>query len=122
MECSRVYNIAQVDTGCHISVSNGVETAIKKPLQITKTVDKEKACTGEMLTYNIFIQNTSLVEETQVVFSDELDENVVYVNESFTVNGQAQTPALDNRTLYYVISTIEPMSSVEIVFQVRIIE
>ena len=62
------------------------------------------------------------MEETQVVFSDELDENVVYVNESFTVNGQAQTPALDNRTLYYVISTIEPMSSVEIIFQVRIIE
>ena len=33
-----------------------------------------------------------------------------------------ETPALDNRTLYYVISTIEPMSSVEIIFQVRIIE
>ena len=44
-------------------------------------------------------------------------------NESFYCQwASTNTPALDNRTLYYVIPTIEPMSTVEIVFQVRITE
>lgn len=121
MDRSRVCNIAQVETSCHTSVSNGVETLVKRPLHICKKVDKDQACVGDILTYTITIQNSSLVNETQVVFTDQLDQDVEYVNGSFYVNGQAQTPAIDNRILYYVIPSIEPMSTVEIVFQVRIV-
>lgn len=122
MKRSRVCNTAQVKTSCHTSVSNDVETLVKKPLHICKKVDKEEACQGETLTYTIKIKNPSLVKETQVVFSDYMVENVEYVEDSFYVNGHEQTPAIDNHTLYYVIPSIDPMSTVEIVFQVRITE
>lgn len=120
MEQSRIYNIAQVETNCHTSVSNGVETLVKKPLYISKKVDKEQACVGDILTYTVSIRNSSLVDETQVLFSDKFEGHVIYVNESFLVNGQSQIPAIEDHTLYYMIPLIEAMSTVDIVFQVRI--
>ena len=58
MKRSRVCNTAQVKTSCHTSVSNDVETLVKKPLHICKKVDKEEACQGETLTYTIKIKNS----------------------------------------------------------------
>lgn len=55
MKRSRVCNTAQVKTSCHTSISNDVETLVKKPLHICKKVDKEEACQGETLTYTISI-------------------------------------------------------------------
>lgn len=122
MKKNCVNNKAQVETTCHTSTSNCVETYLKKPLCICKSVDKKEACTGEVLTYKVIIKNPSLVKETQVVFTDQMDENVEYVYDSFRVNGENQTPAIDNHTLYYIIPYIDAMSTVKIVFQVRIVE
>lgn len=120
MEKNCVHNKAQVETTCHTSTSNCVETYLKKPLCICKFVDKKEACRRDILTYTILIKNASLVKETQVVFTDQMDDNVEYIDDSFRVNGENQTPALDNHTLYYIIPSIDAMSTIEIIFQVRI--
>lgn len=58
-----------------------------------KSVDKQSVCIGAAVTYTITIENTCTQPITDVFFSDDIPEGLVFVDGSVTINGIEQPAA-----------------------------
>ena len=73
--------------------SNTVITQVNKAELglISKSVDKNFAVAGDILTYTISIPNTGTVSADAVIFKDTIPTGTTFVTNSFTVNGITKT-------------------------------
>jgi hypothetical protein len=71
------------------NVTFTLKEVFKPELSITKSVDKENAQPGDILTYTLSYQNTGQAPATEVVISDDYDETHlnIYDNGGGTVSG-----------------------------------
>ncbi|TLG74230.1 LPXTG cell wall anchor domain-containing protein [Culicoidibacter larvae] len=81
----------------------GVEQA-----SVIKTVDKATAKPDELLTYTITVANTGQIDLKNYVMTDVLQDlnKVEYIIDSISVDGTAQTDAIDTDNTSYVAGTI----------------
>jgi len=95
--------------------SNIVETEIID-LNMIKEANCGYAVVGGKICYTITITNNSAIELVDVVFRDPLPNNLTYVEGSFTVDDDSQTPIIDaNNVLSYTL-TIPSSSTLVIKF------
>jgi len=95
--------------------SNTVETQI-----LDISLIKEASCgyviAGGKLCYTVKIVNNSDMELTDVVFRDPLPDNLTYVEDSFVVDGEEETPTMDGDNVLIYTLTVPPNSTVVIEF------
>ncbi|MGL6105708.1 hypothetical protein [Romboutsia sp.] len=74
------------------AVSNIVDTKVNlaKIENPTKSVDKEVATIGDVLTYTITFKNTGNTDANNTIFKDTIPQGTEFVPNSFTVNGVVQ--------------------------------
>lgn len=111
--------------GTAVVTSNLVTADLLPPLYVgTKVQAKASLRQGETQDYTCTAIYNGLTAQTNVQFSDVLDENCSYVPGSFKVNGALVTPTYDagTRTLTYTISSLVPAVAVVITFQVQTYE
>lgn len=76
------------------AVSNLIRIGIKNPcLQVEKTVDKSLAILGDTITYTINILNCGDTEAQNVVFQDILSSAVIFLADSFEIDGRSMNEA-----------------------------
>ena len=99
--------------------SNEVVTDIID-LTIEKEADCNMAVIGGTICYTVTIKNNSDIE-LETIFRDPLASNLVYVQDSFTVDGEPQTPTYDaaSHVLSYPL-TLDPHCEVVIRFCVKV--
>jgi len=114
-------NTANISYNGNTITSNSVETNLLLDPTITKSVDKDVASIGDVVTYTVTITNPSEVEISNVVFSDLLPAGVTYVDGSFKFNGSSVTPTVSGNSLTYAISSVSAMGSVVLEFQATIV-
>ena len=123
-----VFNIARADyeffpfagypaTG--FSNSNPVAVfIIVRALTNIKSVDKEFAVKGDILTYTSVITNTGSIPVTDVVFRDEIPAGTTFVNGSVYIDG-VNYPAYNPQTGFFA-ANLTPQASVTVTFQVQV--
>ena len=123
-----VFNIARADyeffpfagnpaTG--FSNSNPVAVfIIVRAMTNVKSVDKEFAVKGDILTYTSVITNTGSIPVTDVVFKDEIPAGTTFVNGSVYING-VNYPAYNPQTGFFA-ANLTPQASVTVTFQVQV--
>ncbi|WP_461204783.1 DUF7507 domain-containing protein [Clostridium sp. DL1XJH146] len=90
------------------ALSNPVETELLRVgLEAIKTVDKESANVGDILTYTVVVTNTGDVTIDNVIFSDIIPEGTILVGNQPVQNVN--------------LGSIEPGESKTVIFQVKII-
>lgn len=104
-----------------ITDSNTVNTQINLgSLSLTKSVDKAYATIGDIITYTIVVNNNGNVRADNVIFTDNLQEDVVFNLGSVKVNGVSYQDY--NPNTGFNIGNIDALSSLTIVFTVTVIE
>lgn len=100
--------------------TNTVTTQINVgKIEITKNVDKEYAQEADILTYSFVVKNTGNVVAENVIFTDDLSPYIEFEEGSVIVDS---VPQLDfNPEEGFNLGDIQPLSSVEISFEVLII-
>lgn len=102
------------------TVTNQVQTQVNSAvLQVAKTVDKETAFIGDILTYTIGLLNTGNVDANQVTFQDATAQGVTYIPDSLQVNGVLQPGANPNNVLQ--LGTLAPQMALTVTFQVTVV-
>ncbi|MCH5586103.1 hypothetical protein MK805_14265 [Shimazuella sp. AN120528] len=97
----------------------GLQIDVNSPdIQMEKTVDKDIAVVGDILTYTILLSNNGLVEAENAIFTDKLPASVSFVPGSLQIDGIAQPTADPTRGVSVGSVSIE--GPVEIVFQVEV--
>jgi uncharacterized repeat protein (TIGR01451 family) len=120
----KVENVGFLEINDLIFKSNKVMTGItsKIKIEIEKFVDKETATVGDILTYLFVITNTGNDPQNNIMFVDEFDTTQLeYVANTFKVNGVTAVPETTS-PLTYLIASLQPNVSIQIEFQVKIIE
>ncbi|MEG0671712.1 hypothetical protein [Clostridium sp.] len=99
--------------------SNPVTTQINLgQLTVTKSVDKNYATLTDILTYTMVVTNTGNIPATSVIFTDGIQAEASFVQNSVTVNGtshQSYDPQVG-----FSLGDILPLSKVTITFQVTV--
>ncbi|MDE7078796.1 MAG: DUF11 domain-containing protein [Clostridia bacterium] len=123
-----IFNIARVNyeffpfagySASSFSNSNPVAVfIISRQMTNVKSVDKEFAVKGDILTYTSVIKNTGSVPVTNVIFKDEIPAGTTFVNGSVTIHGVSY-PAYDPQTGFFV-ANLTPQASVTVTFQVQV--
>jgi len=98
--------------------SNEVETEILD-ITITKQTDCAYAVTGKTICYSFQIINNSPIDTEQIIFEDELDARLSYIEESFEVDGLPEKPELSGQIIQYALD-IPSGETVEIKFCVTV--
>ena len=123
-----VFNIARADyeffpfagypaTG--FSNSNPVAVfIIVRQITNVKSVDKEFAVKGDLLTYTSVITNTGSIPVSNVIFKDEIPAGTTFVNGSVYIDG-VNYPAYNPQTGFFA-ANLTPQASVTVTFQVQI--
>ena len=106
--------------------SNEVEVDIID-VEIKKEADCAYAVVGGQICYTITIENRSEVPFNdpaigpgQLFFRDPLDENLEYVQGSFTVDGHQRTPTVTNNEISYHLD-VPATSTVIVRFCVKVL-
>lgn len=104
-----------------ITDSNTVTTQINLgSLSLTKSVDKAYATMGDIITYTIVINNNGNVRADNVIFTDNLQEDIVFNLGSVKINGVSYPDY--NPNIGFNIGNIDTLNSLTIVFTVTVIE
>lgn len=123
-----VFNIARADyeffpfagypaTG--FSNSNPVAVfIIVRQMTNVKSVDKEFAVKGDILTYTSVITNTGSIPVTDVIFKDEIPAGTTFVNGSVYIDG-VNYPSYNPQTGFFA-ANLTPQAKVTVTFQVQI--
>lgn len=120
-QINNIQNIASVVYEGETINSQPVNTLLQIAPTIEKEVDKLQAKIGDILTYTVTITNESLLLIENLTFLDTIADGAQYVENSFEVNGEPQTPTFNEGTLEYVIPQLESQGTVTITFQVEVI-
>lgn len=100
--------------------SNTVTTQINLGLlSITKSVDKMYCTMGDILTYTIVVSNSGNVTAKNVIFSDNLQPDIIFNGGSVKVNGTTH-PDYDPN-VGFSLGNIEPLNSVPVIFTATVI-
>lgn len=123
-----VFNIARADyeffpfagyPASGFSNSNPVAVfIIVRRMTNVKSVDKQFAVKGDILTYTSVITNTGSIPVTDVIFKDEIPAGTTFVNGSVYING-VNYPAYDPQTGFFA-ANLTPQANVTVTFQVQI--
>ncbi|MCL2569856.1 MAG: hypothetical protein FWE16_01470 [Firmicutes bacterium] len=90
-------------------------------LSVVKTAMCPFAVVGGTIKFCTTIKNTTGFTIHELVFRDELDENLSYVEGSFTVNGgQEDDPTIIGRVITFPMEKIEDDEEIVICFKVRV--
>lgn len=118
---NKLDNIASVTYDGNQIDSNSVSTILLVAPTLLKAVDKLTASIGETITYTVTITNVGLSALTDLPFADNIPAGASYVTDSFTINGTAATPTVENNTLTYTVPSIAALGIATIRFQVNVI-
>jgi len=102
-----------------VVVSNEVEVR-ELQLSVVKTSLCPFAVVGGTIKFCTTIKNNTGVTIHDLVFHDELDENLSYKNGSFTVNGEEEDPIIEGQLIKYEIDQIEDDEEITICFKVMV--
>ncbi|MES5955951.1 hypothetical protein QCI42_21660 [Bacillus fungorum] len=101
------------------STSNPATTQVNNAiLEIIKTVDKNTANIGDILTYTLTLTNTGNIPALNVQVTDPVPSGTTYIANSVTIDGIPQPGADPNNIIF--IASINPGESVVIQFKVVI--
>jgi uncharacterized repeat protein (TIGR01451 family) len=97
----------------------GLQIDVNSPdIQMEKTVDKDIAVVGDILTYTILVSNNGLVEAENAIFTDKLPAGVSFIPGSVQIDGIAQPSA--DPSASFPIGSVSIEGPVEILFQVEV--
>jgi uncharacterized repeat protein (TIGR01451 family) len=85
---------------------------------MNKTVDKDIAVIGDVLTYTILVSNDGLAEAENAIFTDKLPPGVTFIPGSLQIDGITEPSA--DPTKGVNIGSVSIEGPVEIVFQVEV--
>ena len=91
---------------------------VSRETTVVKSVDKEFAVAGDILTYTSVITNTGTVPVTDVIFKDEIPAGTTFVNGSVFIGG-VNFPAYNPQTGFFA-ANLTPQTSVTATFQVQV--
>lgn len=117
---TKLDNVANIIQDGVTTTSNTVSTIILLEPTIVKTVDKNFANRGEIVSYSITISNISLQAMTYLEFSDSLPEGCTYMVDTFRVDNVVKTPTITDNTITYTIDSIDIGGTTTITFQVTV--
>jgi len=100
--------------------SNEVETQILD-IAITKIASCDAVLVGGKICFTFAITNNTSNNLEGIVFRDELDENVRYIQDSFEVDGVQQEPDVLGNLIRYSMDISAGGEPVEIKFCVEVI-
>jgi len=104
-------------------VSNEIEVN-ELDLTMTKTADCAYFVVGSVITFCVEIANGSDIELEDLHWYDVLDDRFTYVDDSFTVDGQPETPTIEGQEISWDIDTLgtaaEQPTTTTICFQVKV--
>jgi uncharacterized repeat protein (TIGR01451 family) len=105
------------------TVRDSARTLITPPsetdLIITKAVDSAKAAPGSILTYTVFVSNRGEALARNVVVKDVIPDHTAYISGSASHGGYYDPLG---EILTWVFGTIEPKSTIELLYRARIVE
>ncbi|MDR4458885.1 DUF11 domain-containing protein, partial [Bacillus tropicus] len=93
-----------------------VNTATVNP---TKSADRAFAGIGDIITYNISLQNNRTVPATNIVLTDPIPNGTTFIPNSVTINGISQPNT--NPSTGITVGTLDPTEAATITFQVQVI-
>lgn len=102
----------------HVESNKVTIPVIKISICAQKKSDKNSVCIGEIITYTISLKNNGNIDINDVVFYDCLSDNVELLPGSIIIDLIEKNVKSLDEGLY--IGTIEPNSSVIIIFKVRV--
>jgi len=122
MEENKIKNTASVEIELcdeiHTIESNQVEADV-----VNIRVEKEQSCgkvfVGGKIKYTVKIIS-ECGEVTDLLFKDVFDECTKYVEGSFEINGDKETPDIDDNVLTFKIDKIESCDTITITFEVEV--
>lgn len=101
--------------------SNKADTQINLgSLNLTKTVNKNYATTGDTIIYTVVVTNNGNVNATDVIFTDNLQSDVTFNTGSVKIDGDIYENYDPNQG--FSLGTIEPLASVTVSFTVTVIQ
>lgn len=101
--------------------SNTVTTQINLgSLNLSKSVDKAYATMGDVLTYTVVLTNNGNVRADNVIFTDNLQSDILFNLGSVKVNGVTYPEY--NPNIGFNIGNIETLNSVTVVFTATVID
>ena len=100
-----------------ITVTSNSAESEELDLTINKTVNCPYYVVGNKLTYCTTIKNNSEYNFEDLTWRDTLASRLTYVEDSFTVNGTAETPTQDGQELSYDIASLAEDETITICFQ-----
>ena len=123
-----IFNVARVDyeffpfagyPATSFSNSNSVAVfTIVRSLSNVKSVDKNFAIKGDVLTYTSTLTNTGSIPITDLTFKDEIPQGTTFVVGSVYING-VNFPAYNPQTGFFV-ANLTPQTNAVVTFQVTI--
>jgi uncharacterized repeat protein (TIGR01451 family) len=87
---------------------------------LAKQVDKTDAVVGDILTYTVFLTNDSLTEAGNVIFKDELPEELAFVPGSVKIDDIPDTSA--DPTAGFPLSAISIEGPIVVTFEVEVVK
>lgn len=106
------YSISEAD-------SNTVTTQINVgSISVTKAVDKYYTVSGSIITYSFVVKNTGNVDAVNVLFLDNLQEEVTFNTDSVKINGVTKNGF--DPTEGFSLGTIPTLATVNISFSVTV--
>jgi uncharacterized repeat protein (TIGR01451 family) len=94
--------------------------AEKPEISLLKEVDKTDAVVGDILTYTVYLTNDSLVEAENVIFKDELPEELAFVPGSVKID-DIPNPSADP-TAGFSLSPISIEGPIVVTFEVEVVK
>ena len=113
--------IGDVD-GTKLSFNSNTVTAElfdNDTLTLNKSQNISIVVQGSTITYTVVITNTGSVTLNAVEFEDSIPTGLTFEAESFTVNGNSETPIITGQDLKFTIPTVES-GDTTIVFNVTV--
>ncbi|KEK23075.1 DUF11 domain-containing protein [Bacillus gaemokensis] len=122
MEISQIEATARFKTDMDgfILFGLGIQIDVNSPeIKMDKQVDKDIALVGDELTYTIFVENSGLVEAQNAIFKDILPDELEFVPNSLTIDGQVKPG--EDLAKGINIGSVSIEGPVEIIFKVKVI-
>ncbi|AIQ51776.1 DUF7507 domain-containing protein [Paenibacillus sp. FSL R7-0331] len=101
------------------TVSNTLTVPVSAPnINIVKSVNAIDAVTGDILTFTSVLTNTGIAAVNNIILSDPLPENAVFIPGTVIVGGVSQPSSVPSTGI--PIGSLAPGASVAVTFEVRI--